>query len=116
MKKIMLLAFVFLPCLVFSHPPSDIVISYDLLKSEVSVVIEHSVKNPKEHYIYEIEVFVNDKKVIRQDTTAQINNKEQSLLYIIPGLKNGDKITVWAECNKGGEIKKSLVLKEKDVK
>ena len=98
----------------FSHPPSEIVINYDLLKSQVGVVISHSVRDPAKHYIYKIEVYVNEKKVITQDTIAQTNEKEQSLLYIISGLKDGDKIIVRAECNKGGEAKKSVIIKQKE--
>jgi desulfoferrodoxin (superoxide reductase-like protein) len=97
--------------MLFSHPPSDIKISYDLKNSKILVDILHKTKANDKHFIYEIEVFVNDKKVIRQDTTMRINNEGQYLIYIVPGLKINDKIKVWAECNKGGELKKEILVK-----
>lgn len=102
---------ILLPLLLFAHPPSDIKISYDLKNSKISVDILHKTKSSDKHYIYEIEVFVNDKKVIRQDATMQINNEGQFLTYVLPGLKVNDKIKVWAECNKGGDLKKEIVIK-----
>jgi len=112
MKRFFILIFsVLLPFMLFSHPPSDIKISYDLKNSKISVDILHKTKANDKHFIYEIEVFVNDKKVIRQDTTMQINNEGQYLIYIVPGLKINDKIKVWAECNKGGELKKEILVK-----
>jgi hypothetical protein len=107
-----------LPILSFSHPASDIKIQYDVEKSEVVVEIIHSVRDPKDHYIYEVDVLVNNKKTIKQFASAQVNNTSQNLIYVIPGLKYGDKIEIIAECNKYGKIKKSFLIeqKEKDKK
>jgi hypothetical protein len=117
MKKLFLfLCIAVFPFIVLAHPPSDIKISYDLSKSEVYVEIMHKVKSEKEHYIYEMELFVNGKKAIRQDATTQVNNEKQMVIYLIPGLKEGDKISFWAECNKGGELKKEIKISKKKDK
>jgi len=112
MKKFFILIFCsLLPLGLFAHPPSDIKISYDLKKSNISVSIMHDTKAKDKHFIYEVEVYVNGKKAIRQDAIMQINNDGQFLIYAVPGLKINDKIKVWAECNKGGELQKEILVK-----
>jgi hypothetical protein len=111
MKKIISFLFVFVfPVLLIAHPPSEIKISYDLDKSEVYVEIMHKVKSAQNHFIYEMELFVNGKKVIRQDAITQVSNEKQMVVYLIPGLKSGDKVSFWAECNKGGDKKTEITV------
>ncbi len=117
MKKISFLLFVLLfPVFLTAHPPADIKITYDLSKSEIYIEIVHKVRSAKDHFIYEMELFVNGKKVIRQDATTQVDNEKQRVVYLIPGLKDGDKVKFWAECNKGGENKKEITISGKSGK
>ncbi len=118
MKKIsILLPILVLPFLILAHPPSEIKITYSLEKSEVYVEVLHKVNSAKNHFIYEMELFVNGKKLIRQDAIEQINNEKQKVIYLIPGLKEGDKLSFWAECNKGGDLKKEItIIKQKEKK
>ncbi len=117
MRKVSYMLFMFLlPVFLIAHPPSDIKITYDLSKSEIYIDIVHKVRSAKDHFIYEMELFVNDKKVIRQDATTQVDNEKQRVIYLIPGLKDGDKVKFWAECNKGGENKKEITISDKSGK
>lgn len=53
MKKFFILIFCsLLPLGLFAHPPSDIKISYDLKKSNISVSIMHNTKAKDKHFIY----------------------------------------------------------------
>ncbi|MCX8093195.1 MAG: hypothetical protein N3E50_03405 [Candidatus Goldbacteria bacterium] len=117
MKKITLLLFVFvLPFMIIAHPPSEIKITYDLNKFEVYVEVLHKVRSTQDHFIYEMELYVNGKKVIRQDATTQVDNEKQKVIYLIPGLKEGDKLSFWAECNKGGDKKKEITVTKQEGK
>lgn len=109
MKKIIAaLLLVFSASLVLAHAPDGIRVETDLAKSKVKIYISHTVKDAAQHFIYEIEVKINGKKAIRQDAATQTSMTEQAVVYIVPGLKAGDKIEVYAECNKGGDIKKTF--------
>lgn len=101
---------ILLPVFLIAHPPSDINISYDINASKIYIEILHKVKSNKEHFIYEMKLYVNDKKAISQDAITQVSNEKQQVMYLIPGLKEGGKISFWAECNKGGERKKEITI------
>jgi len=119
MKKITALTVGFLFILCFSAlatPPTDIIITFDTANSIVKADIEHPTENPKEHFIYNIEVSVNGKKLIKQEATEQVNADIQKVMYLIPGLKAGDKVSVYAECNKYGDMTKEAVVPQAPVK
>jgi hypothetical protein len=107
--------FVVLSALVFAaalqaHPAKNIFFAFDLNQKTVKLDIVHPVKNPAEHYIYNIEVKVNGKKTITQTARAQTDGASQSVVYVIPELKAGDKVEVTTECNKVGTIKREAVV------
>ena len=87
-----------------AHPPGAINITTDLKTMTVRVDLIHRVKNPKDHYIHEIMVKVNGKKLIKQEATEQITQEMQSVSYVVPGLKADDRITVTGDCNKIGDL------------
>ena len=55
-------------------------------------------------------IFVNGKKIIQQNFTLQADNNTQKAAYIIPSLKQQDKIDVEAQCNIAGSLKKSITI------
>ena len=114
MKRIILSSVVLaaFTAVLVAHPPTDIVMTPDVKAMTVKVEIVHQVKDPAEHYIYEIELKVNGKKAIRQDAKAQTSDKSQSVVYVIPGLKAGDKVEVYADCNKTGDLKKEFTVQD----
>lgn len=114
--KYILTLIILLPTLSFTHPASDIKIKYDIENSKVEIEVLHSVRDPNDHYIYEVDILLNNKNIIKQFASAQISNKEQRLVYIIPGLKYSDKIEIITECNKGGKIKKLFVIEKNGKK
>jgi len=96
-----------------AHPPSSL--SVAVSGSTITVTAPHRVGNPANHFISTIEVFVNGSRQIVQEFSIQNTADAQAALYYIPGLKAGDTVTVRADCNKGGDLKKDVVVgKETD--
>jgi hypothetical protein len=113
MKRIILASvFVLSFCLAaFSHPPSDIIITFDLGKSAVYADIRHDSKHIDKHYIKQIIVLVNGKEMIKQQAITQTSSDGQRVMYVIPGLKAGDKVAIDADCSIYGDLTKEAVVK-----
>ena len=94
-----------------AHPPSDIIITYNLAAKTISVIVEHMVKNPVDHFIHEAIVKVNGKKVVEQFAAVQDSVEGQVFTYSLPGLKEGDTVSFTGDCSKFGELEKSVVIK-----
>lgn len=112
MKKVFLSLGVIAMCsqVLFAHPPKDIKISFDQEKKILSVSALHDVKDPLNHFIKNIDVTLNDNKIITQICAQQTNNKEQSVMYVVIDAKKGDTIAVRAECSKFGDLTKMLAV------
>ena len=95
---------------VFAHPPSDIIITFDLEKSLVKVDIMHDTRDMAKHYIKQIEVLLNGKSIIKQQAATQTSAEKQSVVYIIPGLKAGDKVAIDADCSIFGDLTREAVV------
>ena len=111
MKKIFLsLVFVCIAGAVFATAPMGIKI--DVTGNTVSILVDHKVSNPEKHYIKTITVKVNDKLMVTQEFTSQEDNEVQKAFYNIPGLVKGDKLEVYAECIKGGDLTEKYTVKK----
>jgi hypothetical protein len=111
-KAIVLTAFLFLvSSVLIAHPPSDIIITFDLANKTVTAKIMHEVKDVVDHYISQAVVMVNGKKAVTQLATTQTSNEAQTLVYVIPGLKAGDVVSVDADCIKFGDMTKEATVK-----
>ena len=111
MKKtgiLLVLIFVF-SVAVSAHPPSAIDVNFNSSTKELNVVMAHKVKDKTNHYIHEIEVFLNGKKIVKQDASVQTDNEKQAVKYILPDAKDGDKIEVMGDCNKFGNKKVKII-------
>jgi len=114
MKKLTILTGVFSMAIsgaVFAHPPSDIAIDCDLKIKTVKVNVAHTSKDITKHYVDDVFVSVNGVKKITQESSTQSDDKGQQVIYIIPELKSGDKVTVKADCSKFGELSKEIKIK-----
>jgi hypothetical protein len=86
----------------FAHAPSRIEMDYDPETKVVTATIFHSVEKPGEHYVAEIIVAVNGKRVVKHDAILQEDKEKQVVSYRLPGVKSGDRITVEANCSISG--------------
>lgn len=110
MKKALLfgLALVFSAVPAFCHPPKSI--DLKLTDGTLEILIEHSVKDPVKHFIDDVTVQLNGKQVVKQAFRVQKDKVEQTAVYLLHGLVKGDKIKVSADCNKGGDLSKELLV------
>jgi hypothetical protein len=118
MKKFIFILFFTASTAAFSygHPPTDIIITFDTAKSMVYADIMHQTKDPKTHFIYLVQVSVNGKSLIKQEMTQQVSPEKQTVAYLIPGLKAGDRVLFDADCNKYGDLQKEAVATDGAVK
>ena len=103
----LLIMCLFLPTQALSHPAGKVILSVE--GNILQVTAQHNVGNPQTHYIDEITVTLNGKKIITQLFSLQTGNT-QKVSYTIPSLKSGDTITVLAHCNKGGNRKETITI------
>lgn len=93
-----------------AHAASDVELTFDKETSTLTVLAKHSVKNAADHYIDEITVELNGKKIITQIFKKQTSDNGQEVIYIIIDAKDGDTIEVTTNCNKFGKKKAKLVV------
>lgn len=98
---------------VFAHPPAKIDLSFLPGQKLVEATIYHPVSNPNSHFIDKVAVAVNGKEVLVHKVSIQDDNEKQVVIYRIPDVKEGDIISVEADCNKSGKLKKELEIKLK---
>jgi len=103
---VLALAFAAVPA--FCHPPKSI--DLKLKDGALEIRIDHSVKDPAKHFIDDVSVEVNGKNTVKQVFTVQKDRDTQTAVYLLHGLVKGDKIKIKADCNKGGDLSKELVV------
>lgn len=107
----MLICFLVVACsIVYAHPPSDIVITYDPQAKILKAVIYHDVSNPQTHFIKKVDTSLNGKEIIAQEISQQDNHATQTVTYLIPDAKNGDTIGVEAYCSLSGKLEKEIKI------
>ena len=97
----------------FAHPPSDIKIDFDPKTKMLHAVIIHNTSNPLNHYINKVNVGLNGKDIIEHSISRDDNNKEQTVNYLIPDIKDGDVLSVEGHCSISGQLKKEITVKLK---
>lgn len=111
--KNFILSLLFLTCAfsAFSHPPKSITINTDLKTKSIKITVNHEVKNTEEHFISEIKVLLNGQEIEKITYTKQTSASDEILILKSDDLKEGDKIEVIAKCNKMGQKKSEIVVK-----
>ena len=115
MKRIgvFLIVFIFLvvASTAYAHPPSDIKTDFDPKTKMLHAVIVHNTSNPLNHYINKVDVGLNGKEIIEHIISREDNNKEQTVSYLIPDVKDGDVLSVEGHCSISGKLKKEITVK-----
>ncbi|MFA5162037.1 MAG: hypothetical protein WC421_07300 [Elusimicrobiales bacterium] len=86
----------------FAHPPSAIHIS--ITGKQVNVTVDHNTRNRLKHYIDKIAVSLDGKTLVSQNFALQQDEKTQTAVYLLPELKSGAVVRVYAECNMKGSL------------
>lgn len=94
----------------FSHPPVDIVISFDPDTKLLNLTILHPTPDVKKHIIDKIEIMLNEDWINKLEFKTQTDQEKHVAVAFLPGLKPGDEITVIAHCNVFGKKKVSYKL------
>ena len=110
-RLIIILIFVLGISLAFAHPAGDVTGKYDAKTQLLEVSYAHQVKDATDHYISSVTVLVNGKNVITHNLSLQESAEGGTLIYKLPALKVGDKISVNTECSKGGKKSTNLSIK-----
>jgi len=90
-------------------PPSDVILSYNELSSELAVTITHPVVDPTTHYIREVVITVNGKTITDTSYTSQPSQDTFTRTYPVQA-KLGDDIEVTATCNLAGSKSSHLYV------
>jgi len=114
MKRItvflVLVVFLSLTSVAYAHPPSDIKITFDSKTKMLNAVIFHNTSNPTNHYIKKVDVALNGKEIIEHAISQEDNNISQTVIYLIPDVKNGDTLSVEGYCSISGKLKKEITV------
>ena len=93
-----------------AHPASDMNAEYNKETQILTVSFDHKVKDPGDHFIYDVEVKLNKKKIIEQEVSFQENDKGGSFIYKVIDAGVGDVFDITIGCNKWGKKKVKLVI------
>ena len=96
--------------IVYAHPPSDIIVTFNPKTKILNAVIMHNVSNPENHFIKKVDIALNATVVIEHKLSRQDNNVSQTVTYLIPDTKTGDMISVEAYCSISGKSKKEIKI------
>ncbi len=111
MKKLILVTlFTILLSGLFAHSAQDVTASFNNETKLLTVDYEHKVRDADDHFIYEIDIEVNEKEIISQLISKQESKEGGRLIYRIPDLMQGDQIKITIECNKRGKKSTSLTI------
>ncbi len=112
-KLVLLIAIILTTAAVFfAHPPSNIEMSYDSETQILEVIVEHSVGNPHNHYVEELTITHNDRRIISHRLTKQEDEKSIKFQYRLPNVETGMLLEVTAECNRIGKLSKDIKIEE----
>jgi hypothetical protein len=94
-----------------AHPPSEMTLEYDTDAHLLSVTLTHSVSDPSLHFVYLIEISLNDSLILHKEYDSQPTAGTFSYTYPIDA-KPGDTFHVFADCNLGGSIEDTIMVGE----
>lgn len=113
MKKLIFLALLIaMPFLMYAHAPKKLMANYDTKTDILTLDINHSVKDVKDHYIDVVTISIGE-EVIKEVTYSE-QSSEATLHAEINGLKleKGKSYDIKAKCNKMGAKTITLTITE----
>ena len=114
MKKTIILVFLCfllsISTLAYAHQPQKIEIKYYANTKMLQAVIFHDTSSPERHFIRTVILWLHGKEMLRHVLSAQDNNISQTVTYLLPDLKNGDIITLEADCSVNGRLDKEIII------
>lgn len=99
---------------VLADPAKNVILSYNSKTGEISITANHKVKDPKDHYIDRIEIYVDGVQVKKLTYTQQTDAEKHHVVVKLENVKIGSEIKVTTNCNKSG--KKSATITATETK
>lgn len=84
-----------------AHPAADVTVNLDYAGKTAEVIYKHT-GGSATHFIDEVIVKLNGKRIITQTISMQATEKGGTVKYLIPELKKGDVVEADTHCSKGG--------------
>lgn len=97
----------------FAHAPKNVEAEFDIDRQILTVAVFHDVKDAAKHFIDEISVELNGKRVIEQRLLAQENLEKIEVVYRITDAHVGDEIEISAACSISGKKKTTVKIEKK---
>lgn len=115
MKKVLLFIVVmllFITTAVTAHSPQKLQASFDMETHILKVEFTHTVGGENtNHYVDKISIIINESEVITQIPGQQLKNDE-TFIYYMPGLSNGDEVKIMAYCSISGNLSTQKTIGE----
>ncbi|MEW5895052.1 MAG: hypothetical protein AB1650_04780 [Candidatus Omnitrophota bacterium] len=105
-----LLAIFMFSSMSFAHMPQFVAVNYNSLTSILTAEIGHTTTNPNVHFVYKIDVIVNGRKVVSDDTIGGQPNGNGRTYTTRLNAKAGDVIEVIAYCNRKGQKNATIAV------
>jgi hypothetical protein len=108
---------VFLFCLLvaarlaYAHPPSKMTVTFDKTTKLLTATITHEVVDPASHYIEQIEIMINGRRVLEHKISRQDNSTKQYVRYGLPDVKSGDKVAIKTYCSLSGSLTEEITVR-----
>jgi hypothetical protein len=116
-KRLILIDIViFFACFTFAHQPRNVILKPDLASKTLTVTIHHRIKSSEIHFISRAEIYMNGQKVEDLRFNEQSSLKEHVFTENLDEMKAGDKIEVVCYCNRYGQKKSSVIVKNVQTK
>jgi len=77
---------------------------------ELTVTIQHKVKNVENHFIDEIILEINDEEIEIKEIDKQSSIQNEIVTFKLKDYKKGDEIKVVAKCNQFGKKSAKLTI------
>lgn len=100
-----------------AHPPNAMQVNYDVGRGELGVIVQHLVNNKWKHFVNEVVVYKDGRKVWSQSFDFQTSFRNLTIPPIRLQAIDGNEFRVVARCNEGGKYEKTLTIgvPEKEV-
>ncbi len=91
-----------------AHPPSSVEAKVE--GEALKLAVRHPVGDPKDHYVSSVRVLLGDKVLFEGTFKEQSSREAQEILVPLKEVSRPAKLTVEANCNKWGSLKREIEL------
>ncbi|MBW6515427.1 MAG: hypothetical protein K0B81_02275 [Candidatus Cloacimonetes bacterium] len=93
-----------------AHPPTEMNITFNEEELLLTIVIEHNVNNPGNHYIDQLTIQHGRNELVVHKMSRQDDNDSVTLVYRLPDVQSGMKLNIVASCNRIGRLTREFEI------